>query len=150
MRTYAAFYLALSSLLLASAARADRQWRRNGHDANVATSNRSGKRHDQQGSLERATRRNGSYGSVEDGSVQRQAYTPGWSRTSLNARGSIVKRDLQFITDMAATDPVGAAKAVQQIPYLANNASGVTDTADVSVLRFVSVGGAEWLTFLLI
>ncbi|PWN43140.1 hypothetical protein IE81DRAFT_322654 [Ceraceosorus guamensis] len=44
---------------------------------------------------------------------------------------------------MAATDPVGAAQAVQQIPYLANNASGVTDTADVSLAQKLRKKGAS-------
>ncbi|UZJ52903.1 hypothetical protein CBS101457_002223 [Exobasidium rhododendri] len=40
------------------------------------------------------------------------------------------RRDLDYITDLSSTDPIQAAKDVQQIPYLANNASGITDTAD--------------------
>jgi hypothetical protein len=54
-----------------------------------------------------------------------------WETNHVLPRGQhLQRRDLQFITDQGGNDPIQAAKDVQQIPYLANNASGITDTAD--------------------
>jgi hypothetical protein len=41
-----------------------------------------------------------------------------------------IRRDLQYITNEDVANPIQAAKDVQQIPYLANNYTGITDTAD--------------------
>lgn len=40
------------------------------------------------------------------------------------------RRDTAYISDEDVIDPIQAAKDVQQIPYLANNYTGILDTAD--------------------
>jgi hypothetical protein len=50
----------------------------------------------------------------------------------------------QYITDEASTDPIGAAKAVQALPYLAGNASGVTDTTAQLVQGDSDEGQLSW------
>jgi hypothetical protein len=54
------------------------------------------------------------------------------------------RRDLVYITDEDSTDPILAAKEVQDIPYLANNHSGRIDTADQLVTGDSDEGQLPW------
>lgn len=60
-----------------------------------------------------------------------------------HGKASLVRRQ-QFITDEDRANPVQAAKDVQAIPFLAGNASGITDTAHQLVPGDSDEGQLPW------